>query len=155
MNWKYKGFSRLSGVPLIIFVPDAATAAKSLQSRPTLCDPRDSSPPGSPSLGFSRQEHWDITKWSHCQHWHNLSSQGAVSWDTRPTKVADVWHQQYIYLRSGSVFKNLTCRWIRPRIQYLYNVKKKKRFFWGRGEKKNSAFNVQYPLHLLLSWKHC
>ena len=32
--------------------------AKSLQSCPTLCDPIDSSPPGSPSLGFSRQEHW-------------------------------------------------------------------------------------------------
>ena len=36
----------------------AATAAKPLQSCPTLCDPRDGSPPGSPSLGFSRQEHW-------------------------------------------------------------------------------------------------
>ena len=36
----------------------AAAAAKSLQSCPTLCDPRDGSPPGSPSLGFSRQEHW-------------------------------------------------------------------------------------------------
>ena len=36
----------------------AATAAKSLQSCPTLCDPIDSSPPGSPSLGFSRREHW-------------------------------------------------------------------------------------------------
>ena len=33
-------------------------AAKSLQSCPTLCDPIDSSPPGSLSLGFSRQEHW-------------------------------------------------------------------------------------------------
>ena len=31
---------------------------KSLQSCPTLCDPIDSSPWGSPSLGFSRQEHW-------------------------------------------------------------------------------------------------
>ena len=30
-----------------------AAATKSLQSCPTLC-----SPPGSPSLGFSRQEHW-------------------------------------------------------------------------------------------------
>ena len=37
---------------------DAAAAAKSLQSCPTLCDPIDSSPPDSPSLGFSRQEHW-------------------------------------------------------------------------------------------------
>ena len=27
---------------------DSAAAAKSLQSCPTLCDPRDSSPPGSP-----------------------------------------------------------------------------------------------------------
>ena len=36
----------------------AAAAAESLQSCPTLCDPTDGSPPGSPSLGFSRQEHW-------------------------------------------------------------------------------------------------
>ena len=36
----------------------AAAAAESLQSCPTLCDPIDGSPPGSPSLGFSRQEHW-------------------------------------------------------------------------------------------------
>ena len=36
----------------------AAAAAKSLQSCLTLCDPIDGSPPGSPSLGFSRPEHW-------------------------------------------------------------------------------------------------
>ena len=36
----------------------AAAAAKSLQWCPTLCDPIDGSPPGSLSLGFSRQEHW-------------------------------------------------------------------------------------------------
>ena len=36
----------------------AAAAAKLLQSCPTLRDPIDCSPPGSPSLGFSRQEHW-------------------------------------------------------------------------------------------------
>ena len=35
-----------------------SATAKSLQSCPTLCDPRDGSPPGFPSLGFSRQEHW-------------------------------------------------------------------------------------------------
>ena len=35
-----------------------AAAARSLQSCPTLCNPIDGSPPGSPSLGFSRQEHW-------------------------------------------------------------------------------------------------
>ena len=36
----------------------AAAAAKSLQSCPTLWDPIDGSPPGSPVLGLSRQEYW-------------------------------------------------------------------------------------------------
>ena len=31
--------------------------AEALQSCPTLCNPIDGSPPGSP-MGFSRQEHW-------------------------------------------------------------------------------------------------
>ena len=38
--------------------PHFKTSAKSLQLCPTLCDPIDSSPPGSLSLGFSRQEYW-------------------------------------------------------------------------------------------------
>ena len=41
----------------VLFIIGAA-AAKSLQLCPTLCDPIDGSPPGSLSLGFSRQEHW-------------------------------------------------------------------------------------------------
>ena len=36
---------------------NAAATAKLLQSCPTLCDPIDGGPPGSPSLGFSRHEH--------------------------------------------------------------------------------------------------
>ena len=36
----------------------AAAAAKSLQLCPTLCDPIDGSPAGSPVPGFSRQEQW-------------------------------------------------------------------------------------------------
>ena len=36
----------------------AAATAKSIQLCPTLCDPIDGSPPGPPSLGFSRQGHW-------------------------------------------------------------------------------------------------
>ena len=38
--------------------PYAATATKSLQSWPTLCDPIDAAHQAPPSLGFSRQEHW-------------------------------------------------------------------------------------------------
>ena len=50
---------RRNGVALIVnksLKCSAAAAAKSLRSYPTLCDPIDSSPPG--SQGFSRQEHW-------------------------------------------------------------------------------------------------
>ena len=42
----------------LALIPQPAAAAKSLQSCPTLCDPIDDSPPGSPSLGFFKQEHW-------------------------------------------------------------------------------------------------
>ena len=36
----------------------AAAAAKSLQSCPTLCDPRDGSPPGSPVPGILQARNW-------------------------------------------------------------------------------------------------
>ena len=42
----------------IIYIFPAATAAKSLQLCPTLCDPIDRSPPGSPVPGILQQEHW-------------------------------------------------------------------------------------------------
>ena len=38
--------------PLVMYGCDAATAAKSLQSCPTLCDPIDGSPPGSSVPGI-------------------------------------------------------------------------------------------------------
>ena len=47
-----------SSSPAFLMMYSAAAAAKSLQSCPTLCNPTDSSPPGSSVLGFSRQEHW-------------------------------------------------------------------------------------------------
>ena len=43
---------------IYLFILAAAATAKSLQLCPTLCNPMDCSPLGSPSLGFSRQEHW-------------------------------------------------------------------------------------------------
>ena len=42
----------------MLAISSAAAAAKSLQSCPTLCDPIDGSPPGSPVPGILRQEHW-------------------------------------------------------------------------------------------------
>ena len=60
----FSGTSILSSLDLLEIRPKgetaaaAAAAAESLQSCPTLCDSVDGSPPGSPSLGFSRQGHW-------------------------------------------------------------------------------------------------
>ena len=59
--WIFQTFSVVSYLlhwSLVIFDVTATTAAKSLQSCPTLCDAIDGSPPGSPIPGFSRQEHW-------------------------------------------------------------------------------------------------
>ena len=56
-NWlKVEFLKFLWLIPDLILGP--AAAAKLLQSCPTLCDPVDGSSPGSPALGFSRQEHW-------------------------------------------------------------------------------------------------
>ena len=51
--YKPKKKKKILSLPLF-----TAATAKSLQSCPTLCDPIDGSPPGSPVPGFSRQEHW-------------------------------------------------------------------------------------------------
>ena len=46
----------------------AAAAAASLQSCPTLCDPIDGSPPGSPVPGILQQEHWSELPFSAPMH---------------------------------------------------------------------------------------
>jgi len=43
----------------------AAAAAKSLQSCPTLCDPRDGSPPGSPVPGILQARTLEWVVWPH------------------------------------------------------------------------------------------
>ena len=74
----------------------AAAAAKSLQSCPTLCDPIDGSPPGSPSLGFSRQEHWSGLPFPSPMHesekW-SLSVMSDSSWPhgLQPTRLLHPW----------------------------------------------------------------
>ena len=52
--------------------PRAAAAAKSLQSCPTLCDPRDDSPPGSPVPGIlqARTLEWVAISFSTSPHRH-------------------------------------------------------------------------------------
>ena len=73
-------------------------AAKPLQSCPTLCDPIDGSPLGSPSLGFSRQEHWsglafpspmhesEKWKWS-----RSVMSDSSQCHGLQPTRLLHPW----------------------------------------------------------------
>ena len=53
------------------FISAAAAAAKSLQSCPTLCNPRDSSPPGSPVPGIlqARTLEWVAISFSNAWKW--------------------------------------------------------------------------------------
>ena len=59
------------GIRALHRVPTAAATAKSLQSYPTLCDPIDSSPPGSPSPGIlqARTLQWVAISFSNPWKW--------------------------------------------------------------------------------------
>ena len=55
VEWFYEDLQDLLEVTPkkdVLFIIGDAAAAKSLQSCPTLCDPRDGSPPGSPVPGL-------------------------------------------------------------------------------------------------------
>ena len=84
--------------PFPFYHPFLFAAAKSLQSCPTLREPIDGSPPGSPSLGSSRQEHWsglpfpspmhpsEKWKWS-----RSVVSDSAWNHGLQPTRLLRPW----------------------------------------------------------------
>jgi len=59
-----------------------ATAAKSLQSCPTLCDPIDGSPPGSPVPGILQ---------ARTLEWVAISSSNAWKWKVKVKSLSRVW----------------------------------------------------------------
>ena len=60
----------------------AAAAAKSLQSCPTLCDPMDGSPPGSPILGILQ---------ARTLEWVASSFSNAWKWEVKMKSLSRVW----------------------------------------------------------------
>ena len=66
---------------LYIYVA-AAAAAKSLQSCPTLCDPSDSSPPGSPIPGILQ---------ARTLEWVAISFSSAWKWKVKVKLLSHVW----------------------------------------------------------------
>ena len=115
-------------------------AAKSLQSCPTLYNPRDGSPPGSPSLRFSRQEHWsglpfpspmhesEKWKWSRSvvsdSLWsHGLQPTGLLRpWDS-PGKSTGVGYHCLLQLTPldnvSKYMKHAFKRWYWPKNIYI------------------------------------
>ena len=70
------------GFPLNLFMDQAADAAKSLQSCPTLCDPIDGSPPGSPVLGILQ---------ARTLEWVAISFSNAWKWKVKVKSLSCVW----------------------------------------------------------------
>ena len=79
--------------------PPAAAAAKSLQSCPTLCDPRDGSPPGSPIPGIlqARTLEW-VAISSCCSPQKRDQSQCVCSVDLVRVHVGWSTHQPKIFI---------------------------------------------------------
>ena len=109
------GFSRQeywSGVPLPSPpLPHAAAAAKSLQSCPILCDPRDGRLPGSPVPGIlqARVLEWGAIAFSgpfpiaDTKIHGRSSALHRISWYSRPS-VSAMWH---LYIQRADCNLNL------------------------------------------------
>ena len=72
----------LRGNNLFVGHPAAAAAAKSFQSCPTLCDPTDGSPPGSPIPGILQ---------ARTLEWVAISSSNAWKWKVKVKSLSRVW----------------------------------------------------------------
>ena len=80
----HQGSSRNNEKSTTLFFPSAAAAAaaKSLQSCPTLCDPIDSSPPGSPFPGILQ---------ARTLEWVAISFSNAWKWKVKVKLLSCVW----------------------------------------------------------------
>ena len=83
-QWFWPGFvlSTYLYLPTITVLSTAATAAKSLQSCPTLCDPIDGSPPGSPVLGILQ---------ARTLEWVAISFSNSWNWKVKVKSLSHVW----------------------------------------------------------------
>ena len=140
-TWNYIGFgpkcSFLLGASGSFFsftrvFPAAAAAAKSLQSCPTLCDPIDGSPPGSPIPGTLK---------ARILEWVAISFSNAWKWKVKVKSLSRVW---LLATPCDSVVKkkkkyNCQCRRLR---RHGFNL-------WvGRSPGERHGSPLQYPVFL-------
>ena len=86
-SWPLIGLERyfsyqLNGNPASEQCAATAAAAKSLQSCPTLCDPRDGSPPGCPVPGILQ---------ARTLEWVAISFSNAWKWKVKVKSLSSVW----------------------------------------------------------------
>ena len=90
--WKWCAIWSSQECNIYGYIPTAAAAAKSLQSCPTLCDPIDGSPPGSPVPGLlqARTLEWVAISFSNAWKWK-------VNWKSlsRVRLLATPWTAAY------------------------------------------------------------
>ena len=79
---RYRWLEMLSIDSKIIIEVTGAAAAKSLQSCPTLCDPTDGSPPGSPVPGILQ---------ARTLEWVAMSFSNAGKWKAKVKSLSRVW----------------------------------------------------------------
>ena len=93
-----RSFKTFLGEVFLVYLP-AAAAAKSLQLCPTLCDPIDGSPPGSPIPGIlqARTLEWVAISFSNAWKWKvKVKSLGCVRLSATPWTAA---HQAPLSMR--------------------------------------------------------
>jgi len=92
--------------------PHPAAAAKSLQSCPTLCDPKDSSPPGSPIPGIlqARTLEWVAISFSNAGKW----SRSVVPNPQRPhgLQTSRLLHPWEFPMRANSLSSHPAQAWL-------------------------------------------
>ena len=79
--WSSRSVFRMPKEPWVC-LPSAAAAAASLQSCPTLCDPIDGSPPGSPVPGILQ---------ARTLEWVAISFSSAGKWNVKAKSLSRVW----------------------------------------------------------------
>ena len=75
----------------------AAAAAKSLQSCPTLCDPIDGNPLGSPITGILQ---------ARTPEWVAISFSSAWKWKVKVKLLSRVWLQMLIFYKIMNLYTN-------------------------------------------------
>ena len=109
--WDSPGKNTGVGCPFLLQCMKVKSESEVAQSCPTLSDPMDCSPPGPPSMGFSRQEYWSgvplpspspivvshfqcvgvLACSFHCIHF-SLHAQTAPSWNTPDPGLCRLLH---------------------------------------------------------------